>query len=406
MEKCTNDQIIETNLSEDSASQDDHVSGMTPIQLEEAREIGRRELITSLLGRGMDLVYLVMVVVWIAHPDSGYMLWLTGISTAPGVQLLLLTATLITGNLVVTFPFSLYGGHILQHRYHLSRQSFLQWIWRKGKGFFLEMIFSLVLVTVLYWIIWTMHGWWWLVAAIGFFLLSIVLGQLAPVLILPIFYKVKLLDPTDQQGPDLNRIFKELSGGTGLSVEGVYRMDLSAETNKANAMLAGLGNTRRVILADTLLDHFSLDEIAVIFAHEVGHHVHRHIRKMILFGGLYSLIGFYLCDLMLRLWSSDAGVGVGSVDYANLPVFVLPVLLLTIHLFSLLLEPLQNGLSRHFERQADRFALEATENRDAYLSAFSKLAKQNKDDPSPHRLEVFLFHSHPPIAERIAMARN
>ena len=138
MEKCTNDQIVKTNLSEDSASQDDHVSGMTPIQLEEAREIGRRELITSLLGRGVDLVYLVAVVVLTAHPDSGYMLWLLGISTVSSVQLLLLTATLITGNLVVSFPFSLYGGHILQHQYHLSRQSFLQWLWRKAKGFFLE----------------------------------------------------------------------------------------------------------------------------------------------------------------------------------------------------------------------------------------------------------------------------
>ena len=402
MEKSTNDRINETSLSEASVLQDEHVSGMTPIQLEEAREIGHRELTSSLLGRGVDLVYLVAVVVWIAHPDSGFMRWLSEISTAPSVQLLILTATLITGNLVVSFPFSLYGGHILQHQYQLSRQSFMQWLWRKGKGFFLEMSFSLVLVTVLYWIIWTVHGWWWLVAAIGFFLLSIVIGQLAPVLILPIFYKVKLLDPTDQRGPDLNQIFKELTGGTGLSVEGVYRMDLSAETNKANAMLAGLGNTRRVILADTLLDNFSSDEIAVIFAHEVGHHVHRHIRKMILFGGLYSLIGFYLCDLMMRLWLND----LSSVDYANFPVFVLPVLLLTIHLFSILLEPLQNGLSRHFERQADRFALDATQNRDAYLSAFSKLAKQNKDDPSPHRLEVLLFHSHPPIVERIAMATN
>lgn len=406
MEEPTNDRLVETELLETPASQGGDISGMTLNQLEEARAIGRRELTASLLGRAVDLVYLVAVVVWIAQPDSGYMLWLAGLSTVPTVQLVLLTATLITGNLVVSFPLSLYAGHILQHQYHLSRQSFLQWLWRKGKGFLLEMLFSLVLVTILYWMIWTAQGWWWLVAAVGFFLLSIVLGQLAPVLILPIFYKVKLLDPTDQQGPELNRIFKELTNGTGLSVEGVYRMDLSAETNKANAMLAGLGNTRRVILADTLLEHFSLDEIAVIFAHEVGHHVHRHIRKMILFGGLYSLVAFYLCDLMLRLWLKGAAGGEGGVDYANLPIFVLPVLLLTIHLFSTLLEPLQNGLSRYFERQADRFALDVTKNREAYLSAFSKLAKQNKDDPNPHRVEVFLFHSHPPIAERIAMARH
>tara|TARA_Y100001978_G_C23683109_1_gene430227 strand:- start:651 stop:1871 length:1221 start_codon:yes stop_codon:yes gene_type:complete len=405
VEEFQNESLAGTEITKIGDPKDDDISGMTPAQLEEAKAIGRRELIASLLGRALDLVYLVSMVVLIAQPDSGYMLWLKGFSDSSTVQLTLLTASIITGNLLVSFPLSLYAGHILQHQYHLSRQSFLQWIWRKAKGFFLEMIFSLVLVIILYWIIWMTQGWWWLVAAVGFFFLSVVLGQLAPVLILPIFYKIKLLDPTDQQGPELNRIFKQLTGGTGLSVEGVYRMDLSAETNKANAMLAGLGRTRRVILADTLLDHFSLDEIAVIFAHEVGHHVHHHIRKMILFGGVYSLTAFYLCDLVVRRWLEDTGVVANGLDYANLPIFVLPVLLLTIHLFSTLLEPLQNSLSRHFERQADRFAIDVTQHREAYLSAFSKLAKQNKDDPRPHRLEVLLFHSHPPIAERIAMAR-
>ena len=167
-------------------------------------------------------------------------------------------------------------------------------------------------------------------------------------------------------------------------------------------MLTGLGKTRRVILADTLLEHFSLDEIAVIFAHEVGHHVHRHILKMILFGGAYSFVAFFLCDLVLRVWIGEAG----GLDYANLPVYVLPVLLLTIHLLSTCLEPLLNSISRHFERQADRFALESTNDREAYLSAFAKLARQNKDDPNPHPLKVILFHSHPPIAERMAMAEG
>ncbi len=378
------------------------LSAMCPEEIAEARAYGNRELVASLCGRAIDLIFLTSVVVWVAHPNSDLMEWLQRISSSSSGQLILLTVILLTGNLLVSFPLSFYAGHILQHQYHLSKQSFAQWLWRKGKGFFLELAFAIVLVTVLYWIIWTTHGWWWLVAAVGFFLLSIVLGQLAPVLILPLFYKVKRLEGTDQQGSELNQRFRGLTAGTGLSVEGVYRMELSAETTKANAMLTGLGNTRRVILADTLLDHFSLDEIAVIFAHEIGHHVHRHIRKMIVFGGIYSLAAFFLCDLILRFWVE----GSESLNYANLPIYVLPVLLLTIHLFSSFLEPLQNGLSRYFERQADRFALEATDDQDAYLSAFAKLARQNKDDPKPHRLEVILFHSHPPIVERMAMAQN
>ena len=389
-------------ISEAVESQSDDpgaFSGMTPEEIEEARAIGRRELVASLCGRAIDLIYLVLVVVWVAHPDSIWITWIEGVSAFPSLQLVLLTLVLLFGNFLIGFPLSVYSGHILQHQYGLSHQTFGQWLWRKTKSLLLELGFGMVMVTALYWIIWTTQDWWWLVAAAGFFLLSIVLGQLAPVLILPMFYKVERLDEADVQGDDLKRRMVDLTRETGLSVEGVYRMELSAETAKANAMLAGLGKTRRVILADTLLDHFSLDEIGVIFAHEVGHHVHQHIRKMIVFGGLYSLVAFYLCDLVLRGWLPKGG----EFSYAHLPIFVLPVLLLTVHLFSTCLEPLQNALSRHFERQADRYALRKT-NHQAYLSAFAKLAKQNKDDPNPHRLEVILFHSHPPIAERMAMA--
>ena len=146
----------------------------------------------------------------------------------------------------------------------------------------------------LFWLIWTTHGWWWLAAAGAFFLVSVLLGQLVPVLILPLFYKIEKLD-----APELAERIGRLAEGTGLSIEGVYRMALSDETVKANAMLAGLGRTRRVLLGDTLLDGFTPDEIEVIFAHEIGHHVFRHIRKMILAGVLASAAGFWVCDRLL-----------------------------------------------------------------------------------------------------------
>jgi len=192
-----------------------------------------------------------------------------------------------------------------------------------------------------------------------------------------------------------------LAEGTGLSIEGVYRMDLSSETTKANAMLAGLGRTRRVIMGDTLLDGFSADEIEVVFAHEIGHHVYRHIYKLIAVGVLLSAAGFWICDQILRSWAS---IGADGISYNQLPVASLPLLMFSLTVFSLLLEPPQNAISRHFERQCDRYALERIGQREAYLSAFRKLAQLNKDDPSPNPVAVFLFHSHPPIAERLAMA--
>jgi STE24 endopeptidase len=180
-------------------------------------------------------------------------------------------------------------------------------------------------------------------------------------------------------------------------------LGLGAETAKANAMLAGLGRTRRVLLADTLLDQFSPDEIEVILAHEIGHHVFRHIRKMIAAGLVYSVVGFWACDRILLGWAQSH---FGPITAHELEPATLPLLMLVLTVFALLLEPLQNAISRRYERQCDRYALTKTGLREAYASAFRKLARINKDDPDPHPLEVFLFHSHPPIRERLLLAEE
>ena len=301
------------------------------------------------------------------------------------------------GHLCVSFPLSFYSGYVVEKRFALSTLSFGGWLWRYAKRNGLATALGAALVLGLFWLIWTTHGWWWLAAAAAFFAVSIVFGQLLPVLILPLFYKIEKLD-----APELAERIGRLAAGTGLSIEGVYRMALSDETVKANAMLAGLGRTRRVLLGDTLLAGFSPDEIEVIFAHEIGHHVFRHIRKMILAGLVQSAVGFWICDRILAI---VAGHG-GALDYAALPVWTLPWIMLILTAFFLLVEPLENWISRRRERQCDRYALEQTGLKAAYLSAFRKLARINKDDPEPHPLEVILFHSHPPIAERLAMAEE
>ena len=383
-----------------NALENDDAGEMTPEQLAEAKEYGRRDLAAELIGRAVDFAYLLTVVFILGGPDGWLMRRLPGTEYPETLRLAVLMLILIVGNMLVSFPFSFYSGHLLEHRYKLSRQTFGGWLWRFAKRHLLEIAFALVLVPGLYWLIWITGAWWWLVAAVGFFLLSVVLGQLAPVLILPLFYKIEPLSG-DEQSEELNERMERLADGTGLSIEGVFRMEMSAETSKANAMLTGLGRTRRVILGDTVLANFTPDEIEVIFAHEIGHHVCRHIRKMMVTGAIYSMIGFLACDWALRLWIESFG---GSVDYATFPIYTLPMMLLVITLFSTALEPLQNGISRYFERQSDRYALTQTGLPEAYRSAFRKLARLNKDDPDPNRLEVFLFHSHPPIAERLAMA--
>lgn len=367
---------------------------LAPAQRAEARRYGRQSLAADLADKALDLVYLGAMAFVFAVPLDR---WLAAYVPRDTLRLMVLLWIVLAVHECLSLPLSWYRGHVLERKFGLSRQSGRAWLARHLKQLALSVVFSTAMVLLLYAIIWWIGPWWWLVAAAGFFVISVVLGQLAPVLILPLFYKVERLDD-----PALGERLARRAEGTGLSIEGVYRMELSSETVKANAMLAGLGRTRRVILGDTLLAQFSPEEIEVIFAHEIGHHVHRHIGQMMLLGLVFSLAAFGVSDMALR--SYVAATTGQPLVHAELPVAALPLLLWTISVFSLLVEPAQNAFSRRCERQSDRYALESTGLREAYVSAFRKLARLNKDDPHPPALEVLLFHSHPPISERLAMA--
>ncbi|MBN2577406.1 MAG: M48 family metallopeptidase [Pirellulales bacterium] len=371
---------------------------MTPEELAEAKRYGRRELVCGLIDKAIDMAYLAVAAFLLARPIDAWLQDFGILKNSDTLRLLALFVCVTALHLAVSFPLSFYSGFLLEHQFKLSNLTFPGWLWRYTKMHAVGLVLGMALFAGFFWLIWLTGPWWWLAAAGAFFVVSVILGQLAPVLFLPLFYKIKRLD-----APELNDAIGRLAEGTGLAIEGVYRIELSAETKKANAMLAGLGRTRRVLLGDTLLDGFTTDEIAVVFAHEIGHHVHRHIRKMILLGIVTSLAGFWLCDLLVSGYVAGYG---RPLDYAQLPVWTLPLFMLILTVFALLLGPLQNLLSRHYERQSDRYALQRTGNPEAFRSAFRKLARLNKDDPDPPRLEVLLFHSHPPIGERLAMAEE
>jgi STE24 endopeptidase len=294
---------------------------------------------------------------------------------------------------VLTLPLAFWSSFVLEHRHQLSNQTLGQWLWRQVKGWLIGGPLGLGLVYGLYALIWYGGSAWWLWAAAGWLVVTLVLGQLLPVLVLPLFLKVTPLD----DAPLLERL-RHLADGTGLTVAGVYRLHLSAETRKANAALAGLGRTRRVLLGDTLLDQFDPAEIEVIFAHEVGHHVHRHLPKLVAGSVVIAGVGLGLADVVLR--HAAAALGYPAFDDPA----ALPLLLLVLAVFGLVVTPLQNAVSRAFERQCDRYALQRTGMPAAYRSAFIKLARLNKADPDPHPLVVWFCDDHPPIRQRLALA--
>jgi STE24 endopeptidase len=369
---------------------------MTPDELAEAKRYGRRELACGLIDKAVDVAFLAVAAFLLARPIDGWLQDCTVLKDSDTLRLLALFVGVTALHLAVSFPLSFYSGFMLEHQFQLSNLTFGGWLWRYVKLHAVGLLLGMALFAGFFWLIWLTGPWWWLTAAGAFFIVSVILGQLAPVLFLPLFYKIKRLD-----APELTERIARLAEGTGLAIEGVYRIELSAETKKANAMLAGLGRTRRVLLGDTLLDGFTADEIAVVFAHEIGHHVYRHVRKMILWGILYSVAGFWICDRLVSWF-----VGEQPLDYAHLPVWTLPFFMFVLTVFFMLLGPVQNFVSRRYERQSDRYALDRSSNREAFRTAFQKLARLNKDDPDPPRLEVILFHSHPPIGERLAMAEE
>jgi STE24 endopeptidase len=288
-----------------------------------------------------------------------------------------------------------YYGFLLERRFKLSTQRLRSWIWDEVKGFLVGLVLGAVVVEVLYFTLrqWPQH--WWIVAWALFMGLFILLAQLAPVVLFPIFYKFEPLDDED-----LRRRLVVLSERAGTRVRGVYRWKLSEKSKKANAALTGLGATRRIILADTLLDNYTPDEIEAVLAHELGHHVHRHILKSICVQAAITLFGFWAANWTLH-YAVDQHMFEELSDFANLPLLALVSVVL-----SFLLMPALNAFSRFNERQADRYAFESIASVEPFISSMNKLAEQNLAERTPSRWVEWFFHSHPAISRRLVAAQE
>jgi STE24 endopeptidase len=282
----------------------------------------------------------------------------------------------------------------LEHRFQLSNQTLAAWAWDEIKGFLVGIILAAIVVELLYFIIREVPQQWWLITWVVFLGLFVLLAQLAPVVLFPIFYKFAPLE-----NEELKSRLVRLCERAGTRIRGVYQWKLSAKSKKANAALTGLGNTRRIILADTLLENYSPDEIEAVLAHELGHHVHRHILKSILVQAAITLVGFWTANGVLQYAVEHSSLFTGLADFANLPLLALVSTLL-----SLLVLPALNAYSRFNERQADRYAFQSIAGVQPFISAMNKLAEQNLAERTPSRFVEWFFHSHPAISRRVAAA--
>ena len=318
------------------------------------------------------------------QPIAGWFPW----------QILVYFLILILGYEIITAPIGYYSGFILPHRYGLSTMTLKGWLGDLFKGLVLSLILESLAIELVYVLLASQPQTWWLWVALVLLFFSVVMANLAPVLILPLFYKFTALPEGD-----LTKRLLALAERAHTRVRGVFTMQMSSKTTAANAALMGLGNTRRIVLGDTMLDRYTPDEIEVVLAHELGHHVHHDIWKLIISQSILTLGGLYLVNMVLHWAVETQHFYLGLADAATIPL-----VLALIGAFGLIVMPISNGYSRVIEYQADEYALQSSQMVGPFKSAMTRLANQNLADAEPSPIIEFLFHDHPSIRKRLKHA--
>ena len=358
-----------------------------------AKKYSKTHQILSLTG---SIIFYAVLIILVFTGLSKSILALSHSYTSNDyIALLIFLGIIGIAESIINFPLNFYSGYILEHKYDLSNQTLSKYFLEKLKGMILGLVIGIPVMFAFYYILRTFGDNWWLVLGIFMFIVSVILGRLAPTLIMPLFYKFK---PIENEGIK-NRIL-ELCKKTGVKIQGIFTFDMSKNTKKANAAFTGMGKSRRIILGDTLMNNFSESEIETVFAHEVGHYTKRHILKLMTVSTIMTFLGLFITA---KLYEASLGYfGFTSVS----DIAALPLLFLYLSLYGLITTPITNIQSRKYEWEADTFALQTTKDKGAFISAMEKLADQNLADKSPNKIIEYLFHSHPSLEKRIQFARD
>jgi STE24 endopeptidase len=368
---------------------------LDPEKQKQAKQYARIRRRLWLVETALSALYAIL---WLAFGWSiALRNWLT--SYTDNQWIIVAVYVIIFGGIfsLLTLPLSYYGGFVLPHRFGQSNQSVKAWMIDQLKGLAIGAPLGLLLLELLYLALRVTGDMWWLWAAAGMLIFTVLLANLAPILIMPLFNKYV---PLGEEHKELADRLLDLARRANTKVKGVFKFDMSKQTNAANAALTGIGNTRRIVLGDTLINEFSTDEIETVMAHELGHHVHRDIPFLIAFGTISTTLSLYIASLVLN-WA------VGYFDFTGpSDIAAFPVLLLIFGAYGLITMPIENAVSRWRESMADDYALESTGKTQAFASAFTRLANQNLGEVDPEKWVVWMFYSHPPLGERIEKANH
>jgi STE24 endopeptidase len=363
----------------------------------------QRETAAIRLGLERRRLFLVGTVISLVAPVLPYLTgaWETAwfkLAAAPlplPVRALLFLLGLHLALAVVMLPLGYYGGYVLPRAFGLGRQSRAAWAQDWLKATSLSTVLASLIAGVFLWtVVSTGSNWWW---TFGLFvsLTGLILVFATPYVLVPIFFKMRPL----ADGATVDRIHA-LVNRAGAPVRDVCSLDISRRTAEANAAVIGLGRSRRVVIADTLLAEFSPGEVDAIVAHELGHHVHGDVQRLLLGNAVMIWLGLFAASCLFRV----ALPVLSLPSLAYVPGY--PMLLGVVELFFLLASPLLNWWSRRLESGADRFALRLTSNPAAFVAAMRRLGCQNLIEMCPPKWAEILLATHPPLDRRIRLAQS
>lgn len=359
----------------------------------DAKKYNRIKLWLDISGSVLFFVLLILIV--LIDFSKSLENWLASFVNSDYLRFVLFVIIISVLLSALTSPLNFYSGFILEHKYQLSNQTFRKYLIDKIKSLVISLLIGIPVLLLFYYLLKNFPDNWWLFFSVAMFFISVVLAQIFPILIFPLFFKLKPLE--DEY---LVNELKDLADKNEFKFSKIYSFDLSSKTKKANAALTGLGKTKKIILGDTLLNLFSIDEIKTVLAHEIGHYKLKHIPKNLLYGTAQSFLIFYLIAILYK--NSLVFLGYNSVSQIS----AFPILIIWGFLIGILITPISNYLSRKFEYEADKFAVKATQLPEAFKSALTKLFEKNLADKDPHPFVEWYFYSHPSYKKRIKSIDN
>jgi len=300
------------------------------------------------------------------------------------------TAILLFTFKIIFFPVEYYTEYHLEHKYSLSNQTFGKWLFEDLKGGLVGILIGLPLLIIFYWTISLFQDYWWIPFAFITFIVSVILAQIFPIYIIPLFYKIS---PVEDE--ELKQRIVTRSMEAGLNISNIFQFDMSKNTKKANAAFTGIGKTKRILLADTLLNNFTIDQVETVIAHELGHYKRKHIIKNIILSTINSFALFFVISILHSNFVTVLGFS-SITQISSFPLIALSAILL-----SLVEQPFFNALSRKFEYEADEYAVKVTGKKEVFISTLDYLTDHNLGDREPNPIIEWLFYSHPSIKNRV-----